>query len=1489
MIVKDEGHIIENKLNKLYNKVKFDYYVISDTGSSDNTKELMLKFFNDKNIKGEIYDDKWQDFGTNRTIALQHAYKKSEYLLIFDADDEIHGNFVLPDNLTYDRYNLKIGTGFEYYRPLLLNNSRKWKFVGVLHEFLSSDEKNLNEFTINGDYYIMSGREGNRSQNKDKYINDARILEDAYYKCKDIDVSLANRYAFYCAQSYKDSGPLHKDKAIEWYKKVLTLQTWEQEKYYSCMMLGEIVKDKFDQIYYFQKSIEYDSERIEGIVSACEIAYENGMHSIVDALYNTYKNHLLPTSSKLFIDTTLYRNVLDFYCSISSYYLNKLEQGYSICKKIILSNNVSDSRLERTFKNLHFFKDYIPKEDFELLFNKLNSYMQRIKSSFHKHLFSKELFDTWDFMFDLHKNSLIKYKNVDIKNKSSPKLLLSFTTCKRIDLFKQTVNSLLNNIIDVDTIDYWFCVDDNSDVIDRDEMKKLYPWIDYYMKTPNEKGHRKSMNIIYEKIVSLQPDYWFHLEDDFLFFDKVNISDIVNDLIKLSEYNIKQILLNLNYAETIKDYNIQGEIPLIDYNISIHNHVKGNFNYGNNHYWPNYSFRPSIIDVKAIIELGNFDTDNQFFEMDYASKYTKQGFKSAFLKKIVCKHIGKLTSQTNSDCKNAYALNSENQFASKKNHIKVVNLERREDRKVNTVSKLHSADINKFDIFKAIDGSLLEKDFKDAELFIGNDFGSKRGVIGCALSHYYLWKELIEDVDNDYYIIFEDDFDYSDTFKQQYENIYNRLNEKELVFLGYSMFEKSRQPVKEIYNNNNINVLIEPLNKDLYIGGTFGYSINKIGAKKLIDYINNNGIKHGIDYLIKITPNLNCYETKPHLLFSDWNENGKAIDSDIQNIFNPIELPVINTNDQYEFFKGYDQNGFDKLFNSNKKTVENIVSKSNDIAGYNTLGFIKTGVIFLSKSKYFSDNDGIFINKDYLQNMGYNIRDPPRHIEHLSMSYKPGNFCFIHSCNLNNNLEILEYLVDYISVNGKTKAFEKIFIINIGIPIENNKFTDDNIVIINLSQDPNLFELKTINLISSFSSNNPNSKILYLHTKGITYNNHNNVRDWVNLMLYFLVKRCSTSIKELDTYDAVGCNYNDTAEIGRHFSGNFWWATTNYIKQLPLIKGNNRHSAETWLLSNDSCNYKSLHDSNINHYQNSYTKNNYESNRIKMIGHWCDSRQLCEEWKHMTNNNSYKWNNLEITWEDTDIDYYVIVNYPNNNEYYEPSKTIVFQMEPWVHDTSKNWGVRTWNKWSIPNEDEFLCVIGRHSNTYNNVFWQFQLTPEELTNLKYEKIDKLSTVSSNKYFDEGHIARIDFIKYLDAKPDIPFNIFGNVQKFNFTNYSGELIHSEKHKGLVPYKYYFMVENNYEKDFITEKLWEPILCECLVFYYGCPNVKEYIDERAIVILDMNDFEKSYNVIKTAFEEDWWSQKIQYIKKEKEKLLNQMAFFPRIHSIIQNSIH
>ena len=261
MIVKNESHIIEDTLSKLTRSIKLDYFIICDTGSTDNTVELIKSFFKEKGIPGECFNHQWKNFGHNRSLALQEAYNcsfKPDYLFIFDADDYIEGNIKL-ENLTHDAYMLKFGNSESAYeRMCLVKNNIKWKYVGVLHEYITSDLA-FTQGKIEGDYHVVSGRTSSRNNDPEKYLKDAKILEDGYHESIVLKDNLHNRYAYYCANSYLDAGI--KDKAIEWYKTTLNCAGWFDERYNSCLKLYELTENKD----YLLQTYKHNNERIEGM------------------------------------------------------------------------------------------------------------------------------------------------------------------------------------------------------------------------------------------------------------------------------------------------------------------------------------------------------------------------------------------------------------------------------------------------------------------------------------------------------------------------------------------------------------------------------------------------------------------------------------------------------------------------------------------------------------------------------------------------------------------------------------------------------------------------------------------------------------------------------------------------------------------------------------------------------------------------------------------------------------------------------------------------------------------------------------------------------------------------------------------------------------------------------------------------------------------------------------------------------------------------
>ena len=734
MIVKNESHIITKTLENLCSYIDFDAYYISDTGSTDNTMELIRDFFHQRNIPGYIEQVEWRDFGFNRTLALQMAFNKTDYLFIFDADDGIYGDFKMPRDLTHDAYQLKLGQSFVYMRTLIVNNRKRWRYVGVLHEYITCMDKEESSYVIPGNYYVDSGRTGSRNQDPNKYIKDAAVLERGYYEELANESNgvrgsggggraLAERYAFYCAQSWMDAGSGYIDKAIEWYLRVLDQNNWKQEKYYSALCLGDLYNkqgDKYNSLKYYCKTMEYDEERIEGIAALTDNLRADGNHVMVNSLYHKYKDYNKILQNKLFLTIDKYHDVIEYNNSISAFYISDKRSGYECCKTILRHNIMSYHYVLSTYRNLVFYRHFFEEDTYSeilRLFYVVDHFLSVIASKTDNN-YNDDDFETWNMLFTKVRSALISpcelikitkdskkensqefhiLRSVDklpyldknipavsqpsalttiIKRdrNKSPRVIITFTTCKRLDLFEQTVNSILNMWSDVHMIDYWYCVDDNSSEEDRTIMQTKYPWIDYYMKCVQEKGHRASMKIIWSKLDELRPEYWIHMEDDFLFHTPGSYIEKATQMMtdaRNSGYNVRQILYNRNYGETIGDYKIQGHRTLqrMKYDMALHQHkiVGDDVTYPNCHYWPHYSFRPSIIDVEAILAVGDYDTPNQFFEMDYANKWMQLGFMSGFYNQITNRHIGRLTSERNDKSQpNAYELNQENQFTSSK-------------------------------------------------------------------------------------------------------------------------------------------------------------------------------------------------------------------------------------------------------------------------------------------------------------------------------------------------------------------------------------------------------------------------------------------------------------------------------------------------------------------------------------------------------------------------------------------------------------------------------------------------------------------------------------------------------------------------------------------------------------------------------------------------------------------------------------------------------
>lgn len=391
------------------------------------------------------------------------------------------------------------------------------------------------------------------------------------------------------------------------------------------------------------------------------IKYFNMLPSLNYYKYTYYKETKDWKNAELAITSLKCNNIIKSAYTADLYYnKGQIKEAYDLCNKLLFTNDMPDSYV---YPNSTFIENIM-----ELCYDHMKS--QTL-------LLPKVL------------PSLSSSNN----NSSNSKILFTMTTCKRLKLFKKTINSFINCCTDHNLITDWFIIDDNSEQQDLEFMKTTYPFIKIISKDQTQKGHYKSMNIIYDLATNNNNNnnkdngykYWLHLEDDFHFINKRNyISDSIKILESEENNKVGQVLFNRNYAE-IEHYKqtIYGGKLKSSNNIKYieHEHYDKNLEpelykkfyetvKGNNcMYWPHYSFRPSVVKVQVLKELGPFSNCTHF-EMEYAKEYVNLGYKSVFFNSVNCIHIGKKTWEKGD---NAYNLNSVEQFTNgSENSINII-------------------------------------------------------------------------------------------------------------------------------------------------------------------------------------------------------------------------------------------------------------------------------------------------------------------------------------------------------------------------------------------------------------------------------------------------------------------------------------------------------------------------------------------------------------------------------------------------------------------------------------------------------------------------------------------------------------------------------------------------------------------------------------------------------------------------------------------------
>lgn len=243
MIVKNESKNMPRLLDSV--KSVIDMVSIVDTGSVDNTEEVILNWGKQNNIPTTVHHEPFKNFSYNRTHSVKIAkqtYPEADYFLLSDADFvwEVNvGNkfdkiLLVDHKYLIEQYNKALS----YWNIRLLSSKVEWICEGVTHEYWT-EAKSQSEYsgevrTSKIKTLVIDDKEDGGCKT-DKFDRDERLLRGGL-EDPNTPNNLKSRYKFYLAQTLKDTGRY--EESIEWYNKRILDKGWAEEVYYSKFQIG---------------------------------------------------------------------------------------------------------------------------------------------------------------------------------------------------------------------------------------------------------------------------------------------------------------------------------------------------------------------------------------------------------------------------------------------------------------------------------------------------------------------------------------------------------------------------------------------------------------------------------------------------------------------------------------------------------------------------------------------------------------------------------------------------------------------------------------------------------------------------------------------------------------------------------------------------------------------------------------------------------------------------------------------------------------------------------------------------------------------------------------------------------------------------------------------------------------------------------------------------------------------------------------------------
>lgn len=313
MIVKNSGEVLRKCLNSI--KPYIDHWTILDTGSIDNTKDIIIEELS--GINGNLYQEDFIDFSTSRNRAFELASKSCKYMIVLDDSYELIGGKSLRSFLQNEdnsSFCIKIGNSRGnvlenyYYSLRIIKSDSNLRYHGKIHEYIFDKDT---KYIKNPNIFINDIEDDNHKvRSRNRFKKDLTLLHEQYQ-----EDPKNPRTLMYLAKTnmlIKE----HK-KALEYLQEMQKLEYNDDNNEYEFYSLYEAACLEFSEIEYdtenFKKKLmniqKRFPKRAETFYKLSVFLYESGHYDKVVKIMEK----LLQFKKPEIYFTILESNIYDYY------------------------------------------------------------------------------------------------------------------------------------------------------------------------------------------------------------------------------------------------------------------------------------------------------------------------------------------------------------------------------------------------------------------------------------------------------------------------------------------------------------------------------------------------------------------------------------------------------------------------------------------------------------------------------------------------------------------------------------------------------------------------------------------------------------------------------------------------------------------------------------------------------------------------------------------------------------------------------------------------------------------------------------------------------------------------------------------------------------------------------------------------------------------------------------------------------------------------